>query len=41
MILKSCEQGFSYINGIDCFNLMEKMHIIEEEVSHRAIFSAT
>jgi hypothetical protein len=28
----SCQQGFSYINSLECSNLLEKIHILEEEV---------
>jgi hypothetical protein len=35
IIFMSCEQGFSYTNSIECFNLMERMHAIEEEVIHK------
>jgi hypothetical protein len=31
-IILSGQKGFQYINSIDCFNLLEKLHIIEEEV---------
>jgi hypothetical protein len=31
-ILLSCEQGFPYLNSIECCDLLEKMHFIEENV---------
>jgi succinate dehydrogenase flavin-adding protein (antitoxin of CptAB toxin-antitoxin module) len=31
-IILSSQKGFQYINSIDCYNLLEKLHLIEEEV---------
>jgi hypothetical protein len=28
----SCQQGFPYLNNLECSNLLEKIHILEEEV---------
>jgi hypothetical protein len=30
--LLSCQQGFSYLNSIECSDLFEKIHTIEEDV---------
>ena len=35
-ILMASEQGFAYLNSIECINLFEKMHFLEKEVIEKS-----